>query len=319
LERRKLSGTDLTVSRACLGTMTFGGQADEAVGRRILDMSVDAGINFVDTANVYNAGESERMLGRLLGGKRHSIVLATKVGMKVGDHPAGLSRDLVLKAAEDSLQRLQTDYIDVFYLHTPDGATQVEETLGALDSLVRDGKVRYAATSNYASWQIGHMLCFAEKAGYQPARIVQPMYNLLARRIEDEFLPFCKQFGISTVVYNPLAGGLLTAKHNGTPLPGSRFDGNQNYLDRYWNEANHRAVECLGAAAMREGRSIVSLALNWLLHHTAADCLILGASRTEQIDENLRAMDEGRLSEETLQTCEQVWGTLRGASPKYNR
>jgi aryl-alcohol dehydrogenase (NADP+) len=320
LERRKLGRTDLTVSRACLGTMTFGGQTDEGTASRIVDLCLDFGIDFFDTANVYNGGESECILGRVLGPRRSRIVLATKAGMKVSDHPAGLSRELVLRAAEDSLRRLRTDYIDVFYLHTPDPVTPLEETLGALDTLVRDGKVRYAATSNYASWQVCRMLWLCDQSGYAAPGITQPMYNLLARRIEDEFLPFCQSFGIGTVIYNPLAGGLLTGKHRAdSPLSGSRFDGNQTYLDRYWHDANHSGVAFLSDAARRDGRSLVSVAVNWLLHHTAADCVILGASRVEQIEENLRALADGPLGESTLEACEQAWMSVRGAAPKYNR
>jgi aryl-alcohol dehydrogenase-like predicted oxidoreductase len=240
--------------------------------------------------------------------------------MKVGDHPAGLSKRLVIKAAEDSLRRLRTDYVDLFYLHAPDPDTPLEETLSALDSLVTAGKVRYAASSNYASWQICRMLWIAERNGYQPARVVQPMYNLLARRIEDEFLPFCRANGISIVVYNPLAGGLLTAKHaSAAPLPGTRFDGNQAYLDRYWNELNFQAVQKLAATATNSGRSLVSMSLNWLLHHAGADCVILGASKIEQLEENLRALEDGPLDTASLASCEEACAMVRGAAPKYNR
>ena len=320
METVRLQGTDLAVSRVCLGTMTFGAQTDAATAARMVDRCFDCGIDFVDTANVYNAGESERILGELLGPRRAKIVLASKVGMRAGDHPAGLRKDLVLKAAEESLQRLKTDYLDLLYLHTPDPSTPLEETLDALDSLVKSGKVRYAATSNYASWQICRMLWIAEKNGYQPARVVQPMYNLVARRIEDEFLPFCRENGISTVVYNPLAGGLLTGKHNGdAPLPGTRFDGNRAYLDRYWNQVNFGAVRKLSETASRAGRSVVSLSLNWLLHHTMADCIILGASKMEHLQENLAVLREGRLDDATLASCDELWAMLRGAAPKYNR
>ena len=320
METIRLQGTDLTVSRACLGTMTFGAQTDSATAARMVDLCLDSGINFIDTANVYNAGLSESILGDLLGSRRSKVVLASKVGMKVGDHPAGLSKPLVLKAAEDTLRRLRTDYLDLFYLHTPDGCTPLEETLNALDCLVKSGKVRYAATSNYASWQICRMLWIAENSGFQAPRVTQPMYNLLARRIEDEFLPFCREYGISTIVYNPLAGGLLTGKHNGHgPLPGTRFDGNQPYLDRYWNEINLQAVRNLAETANGAGRSVISLSLNWLLHHTGIDCIILGASKMEQLEENLRVLGDGPLNDTTLTSCNELWAMLRGAAPKYNR
>lgn len=320
MEQRCFTGTDLHVSRACLGTMTFGGQADAAVSERILYTALDAGVNFVDTANVYTGGESERLLGVMLKGHRQKVVLASKVGMAVGNERPGLSREALVAAVENSLKRLQTDSLDLCYFHLPDWNVPLDESLAAMDSLVRDGKVRYPASSNFASWQVCRMLWIAEQRGYAPARIVQPMYNLLARRIEDEFLPACRGLGVSTVVYNPLAGGLLTGKHKGEgPLAGSRFDNNQVYLDRYWNNTILQTVERLSALASQAGRSLVSLSLNWLLCHTAADCVVLGASRVEHLQDNLRAIDEGALDPQTLAGCEEVWQTLKGASPKYNR
>jgi len=320
MERRILSGTGLEVSRIGLGTMTFGGQADEAAAARMTAACLDAGVNFFDTANVYTAGESERITGRVLGARRKDVVLASKVGMQAGDHPAGLSRDLILKAAEDSLARLNTDYLDIYYFHLPDYGTPIEESLEAMDRLVRQGKVRYVAASNYASWQTARMLCLAENNGVPAARIAQQMYNLIARRLEDEYIPMARELGVSIVAYNPLAGGLLTGKQQpAAPAAGTRFDGNRTYLDRYWNGHNFEAVERLRQAAGSAGRSLVSLAINWLLHHSAADSVILGASRAEQLEENLAAAREGPLPAAALAACDEVWSTLRGAAPKYNR
>jgi len=320
MQTTRLKGTELTVSRACLGTMTFGGQTDRAAAAHMVDLCLDRGVTFFDTANVYNGGESERILGEVLGARRPRVIVGTKVGMRVGDHPAGLSRSLVLRAVEDSLRRLATDYVDICYLHAPDPSTPVGETLEALHCLVRDGKVRYPATSNFAAWQICHMLSLAEKRGYQPALLTQPMYNLLARRIEDEFLPFCAEFGLAVIAYNPLAGGLLTGKHQpAAPLPSTRFDGNQTYLDRYWHKGNFEAILKLAAIASTAGRTLVSLALNWLLHHTVTDCAILGASRVDQLEENLRALEDGALDQAAVAACDEVWASLKGPSPKYNR
>ena len=317
-----LRHTGLAVSRICLGTMTFGGHADAAESARIASRSIDAGINFFDTANVYTKGQSEVILGRILAGRRHDVVLASKVGIKTGDAPElrGLSAGAIVRAVEDSLRRLGTDYLDIYYMHVPDYETPLEESLAAMDRLVRDGKVRWPAASNYSSWQVCRMLWLAEKNGYRPAWITQPMYNLLARGIEQEFLPMAGEFGVSTVVYNPLAGGLLTGKHQRqTPLAGSRFDNNKLYLDRYWHPSGFDAVDRLRAIASGAGRSLVSLALNWLLHHTPIDCLILGASRLEQLEENLRAIDDGALPSAALTGCDAVWSELRGVTPKYNR
>ena len=322
METRTLTHTDLTVSRACFGTMTFGAQVDEAAARRIVERAIDGGINFFDTANVYNKGASEIMVGKALAGRRDKIILASKVRAKMGDGPdeCGLSGAAIRKGIDDSLRRLGTDYLDIYYLHQPDYEVRIEETLAAMDELVRAGKVRYPASSNYAAWQVTQMLGVAEKRGYKPAAITQPMYNLLARGIEPEFVPMCKEFGVSTVVYNPLAGGLLTGKQKReAPLPGTRFDNNQMYLNRYWNDAHFDAVRDLAAIAAEAGRSMVSLALNWLLHHTATDCVVLGASRVEQLDENLKALEEGALGRETVAACDGVWGKLRGVTPRYNR
>jgi aryl-alcohol dehydrogenase-like predicted oxidoreductase len=183
MEYRNLKGTDLNVSRACFGTMTFGGQVDEELAGRMVDRCLEAGVNFFDTANVYTKGASEELLGRALRGRRREVVLASKVGMKVGDAPGEkrLSREAITRALEDSLRRLQTDYLDLYYLHQPDYGVPLEETLEALDGLVRQGKVRYTAASNYASWQTVRMLNIAERSGYRPASVAQQMYNLLAR------------------------------------------------------------------------------------------------------------------------------------------
>ena len=320
MESRTLSGTDLSVSRICLGTMTFGGQADRAMAARILDCAFDNGVNFFDTANIYTNGQSETILGELLGARRKSIVLASKVGMKVPDETPGLSKAAILAAVEKSLTRLKTDYLDVYYFHAPDYTVPMEESLEAMNSLVQSGKVRYAAHSNYAAWQVCRLMQIAEQRGFAVPRISQPMYNVIARRIEPEYLPMCKEMGVSTVVYNPLAGGLLTNKHHdATPLPGTRFDGNRMYLDRYWNDMNREAVQRLADAAQASGRSIISLSLNWLLHHSAADFVILGASKVEHLESNLAACEEGALPPEALSVCDEVWSMLKGAAPKYNR
>jgi len=314
--------TDLNVSRICFGTMTFGGQTDEAAARKMIDTCVDTGINFLDTANVYNLGASEEILGRILEGRRKDFILASKVRNKMGDGPdmAGLSRAAILRAIDDSLRRLKTDYLDLYYLHLPDPAVEIEESLDAMNDLVKQGKVRYLASSNYSGWQTVEMLWISERRSHKPPYVAQPMYNLIARGIEQEYLPMSKRFGISNVVYNPLAGGLLTGKQQRTaPIPGTRFDNNRLYLDRYWHAADFDAVEQLRRIAAEAGRSLVSLALNWIYHHTPVECIILGSSRVEQLEENLRVFSEGPLTPETLQACDRVWETLRGSTPKYNR
>ncbi len=323
MEQRLLAGTDLKVSRVSMGTMTFGSQVDEAAARHIMDRCLDAGINFFDTANSYNQGRSEEILGEILRGRRGRVVLASKAFNKMGDGPddSGLSRAAMLKAADASLARLKTDFLDIYYLHQPDYKTPLEETLEAMNDLVKQGKVRYPAASNFSAWQLCRILWLCEKNGWRAPLVSQPMYNLLARGIEQEYLPFCRQFAISSFVYNPLAGGLLTGKQRQAagPVAGTRFDGNRMYLDRYWYEANFQAVTELREIAAVCGRSLVELSLVWVLQQPGVDGAILGASSIEQLEENLRAVEGQPLSAETLEACDRVWARLRGAVPKYNR
>jgi len=318
----QLSRTDLKISRLCFGTMTFGKPADQQTCTRMVDQCIEAGINFFDTANMYQVGMAETMLGEALKGRRDQQILATKVRFKMGEgaDEGGLSKRAICRAIDESLKRLQTHYVDIYYLHFPDYGVPIEETLEALNSLIGQGKVRYAGTSNYAAWQQCEMLWIAEKNGYKPAVITQPMYNLLARGIEQEWLPMTKHFGLANIVYNPLAGGLLTGKHHiQSVTPGTRFDSNKLYQDRYWHPEDFAAVEKLQSIAKKAGRSLVSLALNWLLHHTASDCVILGASRPEQLAENLAASEQGPLSDDVVKACDEIWNEFRGPVPLYNR
>jgi aryl-alcohol dehydrogenase-like predicted oxidoreductase len=317
-----LPGTALQVSRLCLGTMTFGSQVDEAGSLAMVDLALDRGINFFDTANVYNAGRSEEIMAKAMEGRRDKFVLATKVRGKMGDGPdeKGLSRAAILKQCEASLRRLKTDYIDVYYMHMQDHAVPIEESLEAIDSLVKAGKVRYPAVSNFGAWQILEMQHMAATKSWTPVHICQPMYNLLARNIEAELLPMAQKHGVSTFVYNPLAGGLLTGKHNPEEaIKGSRFDGNKMYRERYWFAEQFDAVQELSFAAGAAHRSLVSLALNWVLHHTTATGLILGASQMRHLSANLAACTEGPLDAATLEVCESVWKRLRGVTPEYIR
>jgi aryl-alcohol dehydrogenase-like predicted oxidoreductase len=303
--------------------MPFGSQADEATCTRMVDQCLEAGINFFDTANMYNLGRAETVLGEALGPWRSRVILASKVRYKMGDAPdeSGLSRAAIRKALEASLRRLGTDYLDLYYLHWPDYDTPIEETLATVDELVRAGKVRYAAVSNYAAWQVCEILWLCEKKGFPAPHVSQPMYNVLARGIEDEYLPFCGRFGISVIAYNPLAGGLLTGKHSRAqgPIEGTRFDKNALYLGRYWHDHYFAAVEELQNIAHEAGKSLVELALQWLLSQEQVDSVILGASRPEQLAENLKACEGGPLDPAILTRCDEVWKRLRGVTPKYNR
>ena len=323
MEYRTLSKTGLKVSRLSFGTMTFGAQTDEATARRIVDCCFDHGVNFFDTANIYNRGAAETILGKTLQGRRDKVVLTSKVRGKMGDAPddEGLSRAAMTKALDATLTRLGTDHLDLYYLHQPDYAVPIEKTLETMEGFVRAGKVRFPAVSNYAAWQLCEILWICEKRGYHPYFISQPMYNLVARGIEEEYLPFCQRFGVAVVPYNPLAGGLLTGKHSrqSAPAAGTRFDGNKMYQDRYWHDDDFSAVEELRTIAAEAGKTLVELALQWLLSQAAVDSIILGASRLEQIEENLKAAEGGPLDESILARCDAVWKRLRGITPKYNR
>ena len=195
--------------------MTFGKPLDQAGSTQLVNRCIEAGINFFDTANIYQFGVAETMLGNAMKSKRDHLVIASKVFFKMGEDAdqQGLSRKAIVRAVEESLRRLGTDYLDIYYMHAPDHSVPLGESLEAMETLVKQGKVRYLASSNYASWQVVQMLGIAKDRGWHAPYISQPMYNLVARGIEQEYLPMCKAFGISTVVYNPLAGGLLTGKH----------------------------------------------------------------------------------------------------------
>jgi 1-deoxyxylulose-5-phosphate synthase len=317
-----LAHTDLTVSRACLGTMMFGSQTDQPTASRMVDVCIDRGVNFVDTANVYNLGESETTLGNLLKGRRSRFVVASKVGMKMGDSfgESGLSAGAVVKCLDDSLRRLQCEYLDIYYLHVPDHASAIEETMEMLDRLVKAGKVRYPAISNYAAWQACELLWLSEKHGFMAPMISQPLYNLLARGIEQEYIPFCKRFKLSMVVYNPLARGLLTGSQNREVyLSGAAPHQSEWSVDRYRHPAFFDAVDELRGIAEQADRSLIDLAYNWLLHHTPTDCVIVGAANADQFEQNLDVLDHGPLPHEAVTGCDAVWQKLRGTIPRYNR
>jgi 1-deoxyxylulose-5-phosphate synthase len=322
MEYRTLGSTNLKVSRIALGSMTFGSQVDEAEATALVDRSLQSGINFFDTANFYNKGMSERILGKALKGRRHQVILATKVGLNMGAEPddAGLSRPAIRKAIDESLKRLGTDYVDLYYLHAPDWNTRIEETLDTLNALTVEGKIRYPATSNYASWQVLQMLLYCENHGYVPATISQQMYNILARGIEQEYLSFCKEYAVAVIAYNPLAGGLLTGKHlmEIPPPQGTRFDGNEFYKKRYWHAQYFGAIARLKEVARCAGISLSSLAFRWLLGRPV-DSILLGVSNMVQLEQNLSACEGPALNGEVLEACDAVWEELRGVTPKYNR
>ena len=323
MKYRTLTGTGATVSRVCLGTMTFGDQVDEAESIRMVHRALDAGVNFIDTADVYTKGASETIVGKALKGKRNGVVLASKVANQSGQYKlkdTGLSRWHVINGVEACLKRLDTDCLDICYLHKPDYKTPLEESMAAFDQLVRQGKVMYVGMSNYAAWQVCQARWICDKRSYSPPVVTQNVYNLLSRGIEQEFVPFIRDLGIGLTVYNPLAGGLLTGKHlrDKAPAEGTRFQMNKEYYGRYWLDSNFDALAELMEIAKQAGKKPVELAFQWLAAQDVVDSIIIGFSRMEHLEQNLSAW-EGELDGDTLKACDSVWKKIKGDSFQYNR
>src|SRR5262245_46596697 len=271
MKTRRMGKTGLKVSEVCLGTMTFGHQCDERTSQAIMDRAAAAGVYFIDTADAYpvpptpeTAGRTEEIVGNWLQGRRHRFILATKCRIRVGHGPndEGLSRRHILRAAEDSLRRLRTDYIDLYQAHSPDPDTPLEETLRAFDDLVRQGKVRYVGCSNYPAWQVALSLGVSSRGGLARFDCVQPRYNLLYREIEAELLPPCRDQGVVVIPYNPLAGGFLSGKYAALDVlpPGTRFTLGKTgelYRERYWQKAQLEAVRQLKSHFDAKGKSLV--------------------------------------------------------------
>lgn len=310
MQHTRLGRTGLQVSRLCLGTMTFGLQCDEPTSVAILDRAAAGGVTFIDTADVYplggtpeTAGRTEEIVGRWLKGRRDRFILATKCFGRSG--PArwdqGNSRKHILDAADASLRRLQTDYIDLYQLHGPDPSTPIDETLRALEDLVRWGKVRYVGCSNFMAYQVARAIGRSEALNIVRFDSVQPRYNLLFREIERELLPLCLEEGIGVIPYNPIAGGLLSGKHNpGTPPEGTRFTlgtAGGRYQDRYWHEGMFETVEAMRPIAAEADMSMPQLAIAWVMSHPAITAPIIGASRPDQLDDTLSAAERPLLPE----------------------
>ena len=305
LPTTKLGQTGLTVSRLVLGTMTFGLQTDEETSIKILDTAAEAGVNFLDTADVYplggglpTAGRTEEIIGRWLKGKREHFIIATKAVGKVGPAPwdQGSSRKHILDAIDASLRRLGTDYVDLYQLHSDDASTPLDETLEALDTIVRAGKVRYIGVSNFLAYRLARALGRADVRHLTRFVSIQPRYNLLFREIERELLPLAQEEGLAVIPYNPLAGGLLTGKHKLAegPTSGTRFTlgtAAERYQERYWHDREFNTVEELRTVADLAGLSLTTLALAWVLSNPIITAPIIGASRPEQLIDSLKAVE----------------------------
>ena len=308
METINLGRTGLRVSRACLGTMTFGRQADQAEAERILDRAMDAGVTFIDTADAYpippdptTNGETEEILGRLLAGRRDRVVLASKAFFPMGGtaHERGNSRAHIRRSVEASLRRLQTDRIELFQVHQIDRHTPIDETLGVLDDLIAEGKVLYAGVCNFGPAETSEALVSAANLPRGGLHCLQFRYNLLHRHAEHALLPMAERHGLGVIPYNPLAGGFLTAKHrskapNHEPPPG-RFSlpglSGETYRSRYWNELGFETSERIFALCDEAGLTPARVAVGWVLSRPGVTAPILGASRADQLDDVLPAFE----------------------------
>ena len=321
----ELAGLDTPLPQLVLGTMTFGDTADADTSRAMVDAALDAGITWLDTANGYAATRTEEILGEVLAGRRDQFSVATKAGIYAGD--AGgeplLSRKGVRTSLEASLRRLRTDHVDLFYLHQPDRSVSVDETADALADVVASGMAKAVGVSNFAAWQIADLTGACERAGAPRPVVAQQLYNLVARRVEDEYAEFATTHGLATIVYNPLGGGLLTGRHSFDAAPGEGRFGSSSlstmYRDRYWNRSLFEAVDALAAIASDAGIGLPELSLRWLLSRPVVSAVLLGGSKPDQLRANIAAADRGPLSADIVAACDEVGATLAGPMPAYNR
>ncbi len=291
-----LGNAGVKVSPICLGTMMFGGQTDEAESIRIMHKALDLGVNFFDTANIYNAGRSEIAVGKALAEKRDQVVLATKGRQPMGDGPnqSGASRLHLMRELDASLKRLGTDYVDIYYQHTPDDETPIEETLRALDDMVRCGKVRYIGCSNFRAWQLCEALWTSDKLNLHRFCCVQPLYNIVNRDIEVELLPLCREHGIGVVAYSPLARGILTGKYKlGAEFPeGSRAARNDPRMRQAeLRDASIEISQQIAAHCDKKGVGASQFALAWVLANRILTSVILGPRTMEHFDDNVGCLD----------------------------
>ncbi len=327
MQYSKFGGIGLSVSKLCLGTMTFGFQCDESRSHAILDAAAAGGIDFLDAADVYplggppdSLGRTEEIVGAWLKGRRHQFVLATKCVGPMGPKPwqQGMSRKHVLDAIDASLRRLGTDYVDLYQLHSYDAQTPIDEALEGLDTIVRAGKARYVGVSNWPAHKLARALGRSELKNLVRFESAQPRYNLLFRNFERDLLPMCEEERIAVISYNPLAGGLLTGKHDrqAPPPAGTRFqlgDAAARYQERYWHEQEFETIEALRAVAAEAGLGMTAMALRWVLSNPAITAPIVGASRPEQLADSLAAAEQGALPADLkakLDDITRIWRTV---------
>lgn len=294
MEYRFLGSTGIRVSQLCMGTMTFGNEADKQESAAMFNRCRDAGINFFDCANVYSQGEAEKILGGLISGSRDELVITSKVWGQMGMdiNAKGLSRRNIVASVEASLKRLKTSYIDIYFLHRFDPHTALEETFATLDNLIAQGKIRYIGASNFAAWQIAKTLGLSTLHGWAPLQCIQPMYNIVKRQAEVEILPLAQAENIGVAAYNPLGGGLLTGKY-GQKIKSSknRLGRVEIYKKRYGDNWMLDAATRYETFARDNGLNPVSLAVAWVASHPGVTSPIMGARNVEQLEDSLKSLE----------------------------
>ena len=296
MEYKSLGNCGVKVSPLCLGAMMFGGQTNETDSIRIIQHAIDQGINFVDTANVYGKGESERVVGKAIADRRTSLILATKGRHPMGEGPneQGASRVHLMYELDASLKRLATDYIDIYYTHTPDYNTSIEETLRTMDDMVRSGKVRYIACSNFRAWQLCEALGVSDKRNLNPFACVQPLYNIVNRDIEVELLPLCREKGIGVVSYSPLARGILTGKYKSgvQPAEGTRAArSDPRMMQAEWRAASLEVAEQILLHCEEKDVAPSQFAIAWAMANSIVTSVIIGPRTIEQFNDNLSCLE----------------------------
>ncbi|MEM0156421.1 MAG: aldo/keto reductase [Thermoplasmataceae archaeon] len=322
---RNLGRTGLKVTRLCLGTMTFGNQADKKTSFEILDKAFNAGINFIDTADAYPigkgyeaAGVTESIIGEWIKGKRDDLVIASKCFMPTGPGPndSGMSRKHIMNAIDKSLKRLGTDYLDLYQIHNFDPVSPIEEMMSTFDDLVDMGKIHYVGVSNWRAWQVAKANGIAERRNYSRVVSVQPRYNLLFRMIEEDLVPMSIDEGVGIITFNPLAGGILTGRYRAGSLPeqGTRFTlGNNSgalYQERYWQKATFEAVDRYISWCSEQNLDPVSTAVHWVIQQPGITSAIIGASRADQLESSLRADETPDLNGDQLKWLDALWFSL---------
>lgn len=296
MQYRNLGKAGVKVSPICLGTMMFGGQTSESVSIAIIHKAMDHGINFIDTADIYNAGESEMVVGKALADRRDSVILATKGRQPMGKGPndQGANRVTMMRALDNSLKRLGTDYVDLYYQHTPDYDTPIEETLRTMDDMVRSGKIRYIACSNFRAWRLCEALWTSDKLNLNAFCCLQPLYNIVNRDVEVEVLPLCREKGIGVVPYSPLARGILTGKYKpGQPFPeGSRAWRNDARMQQAeLREASLEVAQRLTGYCQKKNVSPSQFAVAWVLANPIISSVILGPRTMQHFDDNMGCLN----------------------------